>query len=421
MNQFLITSVTGRQVWDSRGRPTVEAEVTLANGTKARAIAPAGASRGSAEAVDLRDRNSALAGWGVNKAVQNINQKIADLLIGLNAVDQQGIDYVMLEADGTTNKSRLGGNALISVSMAVLNAASSASGEPLWKYLTVGDDVVIPLPEIQIFGGGAHAGRRIDIQDIMAVPVGASTIDEALQMIAEVYLAAGDLMAASGRKFGVADEGGWWPEFDSNEQALDMLMRAIESAGYRPGLDISIALDVAASEFGAKGRYQFDLGQQTLDSDELIERLGDWIQRYPIISIEDPLAEDDANGFKKFTARYGDQILVVGDDFLVTNANRIAIAASSNLCNTALIKPNQAGTITETINAFLAAKKAGWRTIVSARSGETEDVSIAHLAVGWGAEQIKVGSFSRSERMAKWNELIRISESLGKHTRLAKF
>ena len=420
MSESSIAKVKGRRVWDSRGRPTVEAEITLINGTTGRAIAPAGASTGSGEALDLRDRTSEFNGFGVERALRNINVEITDILSGMDADDQEAIDQALIEADGSPNKSRLGGNALIAVSMANLAAAANAGGIPIWKHLASHRFIQLPLPEIQIFGGGTHAGRRIDIQDIMAVPVSAATFDEALAQVAEVYAAAGQLLATAGKSFGVADEGGWWPDFDTNEQALDMLMRAIEAAGLRPAVDIAISLDIAASEFGSNGQYRLELDGTTLDSDAMIEWLGTWIDRYPIVAVEDPLAEDDAAGLQRFTEIHGSRVKVVGDDFLVTDASRIVAAADAGICNAALIKPNQAGTVSETSAAFEAAKNAGWCTIVSARSGETEDVTVAHLAVGWGANLLKVGAFSRSERMAKWNEVIRIAESISEHAPLAK-
>ncbi len=418
MNGTAITGVTGRRVWDSRGRPTVEVEVALAGGARGRAIAPAGASRGAHEAVDLRDGGARLGGLDVSGAVANVNGPIARALAGMDARDQRAVDAALVALDGTPTKARLGGNATIAASLAVLHAAAAAAGEPLWRHLASGAPVALPLPEIQIFGGGAHAGRRVDVQDFMVMPVGASSFGEALAMTAEVYRAAGELMRDAGRLAGVADEGGWWPAFDTNEEALDWLVRAIERAGFAPGAEVAISLDVAASEFGKGGRYRLGLEGRDLDSDGLIELLLGWIARYPIVSIEDPLAEDDAAGMARFT-RAAAGIQVIGDDFLVTNAARVAAAAARGACNAALIKPNQAGTVSETKDALDAARRAGWATIVSARSGETEDVSIAHLAVGWNAGQLKVGSFSRSERMAKWNEVLRIEEALGAAARFA--
>jgi enolase len=413
MTDTTITRVHGRRVWDSRGRPTVEVEVRLAAGVVGRAIAPAGASRGSNEAVDLRDGGKILGGMGVARAVAYVNSEIARRLEGLNALRQAEIDDELIQLDGTPDKSRLGGNAMIATSMAVLHAAAGAHRMPLYAFLAQGKSVRMPLPEIQIFGGGAHAGRRVDIQDFMVMALGAHSFDQALVMTAEVYRAAGDLMQEAGKLQGVADEGGYWPAFTSNEEALTMLMRAIERAGYRPLEDIGISLDIAASEFGRGGRYKLGLDKRELDSDGLCELLLSWVDRYPIVSIEDPVAEDDTEGMKKFTAAAGKRIQIIGDDYLVTSASRVEAARAAGACNAVLIKPNQAGTVTETRAALDAGKRAGWGTIVSARSGETEDVTIAHLATGWDAGQLKVGSFSRSERMAKWNEALRIEEALG--------
>ena len=414
-----IAEVRGRRVWDSRGRPTVEVEVALAGGARGRAIAPAGASRGTHEAVDLRDGGARLGGMDVAHAAANVNGPIARALAGMDAREQAAIDAALIALDGTPTKSKLGGNATIAASLAVLQAAAAAAGEPLWRYLAAGAPVTLPLPEIQIFGGGAHAGRRVDVQDFMVMPVGATNFARALEMTAEVYRAAGELMRAADKLAGVADEGGWWPAFDTNEEALDWLVRAIERAEFVPGGEVAISLDVAASELGQDGRYRLGLEERELDSDGMIEMLLGWVARYPIVSIEDPLAEDDAAGMARFTHAVGGRLQVIGDDFLVTSAARVASAAAQGACNAALIKPNQAGTVTETKAALDAARRTGWATIVSARSGETEDVSIAHLAVGWNAGQLKVGSFARSERMAKWNEVLRIEESLGAGARFA--
>lgn len=420
MTATRIVSVRGRRLWDSRGRPTVEAEVALAGGAAGRGIAPAGASRGSGEAVDLRDGGPALGGHGVAAALDNVNGEIAALLHGADAADQGAVDGAMIRADGTADKSRLGGNAMIAVSMATLSATAAQRGVALWRHLAGDGDVRLPMPEIQIFGGGAHAGNRIDIQDVMAVPVGAGTLDEAFAMVAEVYAAAGRLVEAEGGRAGVADEGGWWPAFDSNEGAVEALVRAIEGAGLKPGEDVAISLDIAASEFGGGGRYRLGLEGRALDRGRWAGLLASWLDSYPIVSVEDPFAEDDAEGFRGFTRAHGGAVQVVGDDLVVTDAARISAAARDGLCNTALIKPNQAGTMTETRAALDAARDAGWAAIVSARSGETEDVTIAHLAVGWDAGQIKVGSFARSERMAKWNELLRIAEAAGGRAELAR-
>ena len=408
-----IDGVVARRVWDSRGRPTIEAEVRLRGGVVGRAIAPAGASRGSGEAVDLRDGGAAFGGYDVTRAVGQVAAEIAPALQGFDVTDQAGLDRLLVALDGTADRSRLGGNALIAVSMAALHAAAAAARQPLWRYLLGDAPALLPLPQIQIFGGGAHAGRRVDIQDFMVLAVGARSVMQALDWTADVYRAAGARMAAAGRLQGVADEGGYWPAFDTNEEALDCLLRAIDDAGRVPGDDIAIALDVAASEFYRSGCYRLGLDARAIDTDGLCELLLGWIERYPIVSVEDPLAEHDTGGMQRFTAAVGDRVQVVGDDYLVTRASLIERAAADQSCNALLVKPNQAGTITEAHAALDAARRARFGTIVSARSGESEDVTIAHLAVGWRAGQIKVGSFSRSERMAKWNELLRIEEALG--------
>ena len=409
-----IAEVKGRRVWDSRGRPTVEAEVRLAGGALGRAIAPAGASTGSAEALDRRDGGAAFGGLDVTGAVAAVNGEIAAALRGRDAADQAGADRAMIELDGTPDKSRLGGNALVATSMAVAQAAAAGAGLPLWRHLAGRDEGLhLPLPEIQIFGGGAHAGRRLDVQDFMVIAVGAADYAQALDWTAEVYRAAGRIMAEAGLLQGVADEGGHWPAFETNEQALDTLVRAIEQAGFAPGDEVAISLDVAATDFGRDGRYRLAADDRTLGSDELGDMLLGWLQAYPIVAIEDPLGEDDSDAMARFTSAAGDAVEVVADDFICTSAARIEAAAAAGACNTALIKPNQAGTLSEAKAALEASRAAGWQAIVSARSGESEDVTIVHLAVGWGVGQLKVGSFARSERMAKWNEGLRIAESLG--------
>jgi enolase len=415
MTATAIRSVRGRRLWDSRGRPTVEAEVELESGAVGRAIAPAGASTGSGEAVDLRDDDR----FDVRDAVANVNGRIAQVLAGADGEDQENIDRLLLEADGTPDKRRLGGNALIAVSMATLHAAAAAHGRPLWRYLAA-DATCLPLPEIQIFGGGAHAARRIDIQDVMVVCPSARSFAEALDRTAAIYRAAGVYLADRHLLQGVADEGGYWPAFGSNEEALDALVRAIESAGLVPGSDAAISLDIAASQFGSATGYRLGCDGRVLDTDGMIELLARWIERYPIVSIEDPLAEDDSGGFRRFTAAFGSKVQVIGDDLLVTNAARVRDAQVARLCTGVLIKPNQAGTITEARAALAAARECGMQAVVSARSGETEEVTIVHLAVGWKAEQLKVGSFSRSERMAKWNEALRIEEAIGQGAALAR-
>ena len=408
-----IIAVKGRRVWDSRGRPTVETEIHLADGAMGRAIAPAGASTGSAEAVDKRDGGDAFGGLDVQGSVAAVTVEIANILKGRDVTDQAGADQAMIELDGTPNKSRLGGNALVATSMAIAHAAAAVMGVPLWQYLGGDrDSFAMPLPEIQIFGGGAHAGRRVDVQDFMVIATGAASYEQSLEWTAEVYRSAGKIMTEAGLMQGVADEGGFWPAFNSNDQALEFLMRAIEGAGFTPGQDIAISLDIAATDFGCNGQYQLSTDGKTVDSDGLSEMLLGWIDRYPIIAIEDPLGEDDPVAMAKFTKAAGSKIEVIADDFICTTASKIEAAVSMGACNTALIKPNQAGTLTEAKAALDAATNAGWESIVSARSGETEDVTIVHLAVGWGVKQLKVGSFTRSERMAKWNEGLRVAECL---------
>ena len=327
---------------------------------------------------------------------RHVAAEIANALVGMPVMDQEAIDRRLVELDGTPNKARLGGNATVAVSMAALHAASAQRGMPLWRHLADGEEPTLPMPMVQIFGGGAHAGRRVDIQDFLVVPIGAATFDEAMMIVVRIYESAGRIMADRGALRGVADEGGWWPEFSSNGDALDALLLAIERADLRPGIDAAIAVDVAASQLRDGTRYRFAAENRELTSEELVDVLLQWCRRYPIISVEDPLAQDDDAGMREFTARAGDHVQVVGDDYLVTSAGRISAAAALGACNAVLLKPNQAGTITETRAALDAARAVGWSSIVSARSGETEDVTIVHLAVGWGAGQLKVGSCARS-------------------------
>ena len=419
MTAFAIQSIHGRRVWDSRGRPTVEAEVTLKDGAKGRAIAPAGASKGTREALELRDGGEPFGGLDVLQAVGHINGEIAKALIGTDAENQFALDQTLIALDGTENKTRLGANATLAVSMAAAHAMAQASGLALYRYLGQGKVGRLPMPQIQIFGGGAHAGRRVDVQDFMVVCPGASSFAQALEWTAEVYRHAGLLMAQRGSLFGVADEGGWWPDFSSNEQALEMLLLSIERAGFIPGEQVAIALDIAASEFGKLGQYGLGLESRALDSDGLIEMLLGWIAKYPIVSIEDPLAEDDPEGFARFTQAIGDRLQIVGDDFLVSSSKLIREAANIGAANTVLLKPNQRGTLSETLEAWKAAQELGYAAIVSARSGETEDTTIVDLAIGWNVGQLKVGSFARSERMAKWNHALRIEEELAGNAHFA--
>jgi len=403
-----ILDVRGRKVWDSRGRATVEAEVTVGRGSTplatGRAIAPAGASTGSGEAKAL----------DAAKAVQSINGRIRDGLRALSVSDQADIDARLIELDGTADKHILGANALVAVSLACAQADAAASKVPLWKKLADerrgtsrgGPNVSLPVPMIQIFGGGAHARGRVDVQDYMVVCIGAGSFAESLDWTAQIYAAAGARLAKRNALQGVADEGGYWPAFKSNEEGLAELVGAIADAGLEPGRDVGIALDVAATQMYRGGAYHLALENRALSAGQLHAMLMRWIERYPVVSIEDPFAEHDAEAMRAFTRDAGDRIQVVGDDFFVTSAKRVKSA--NGACNTVLLKPNQVGTVTETLACWDAARTAGYRAIVSARSGETEDVSIVHLAVGWGVPQLKVGSFARSERMAKWNEALRI-------------
>jgi enolase len=414
-----IRQVHARRVWDSRGRPTVEAEVHLHGGASGRAIVPAGASKGSREALELRDGGNAFGGLDVQRALGHVNGEIARAVTGLAADQQAALDAVLVALDGTPDKTRLGANATLAVSMAAAHAAAAAQGVPLYRHLRGDGELLLPMPQIQIFGGGAHAGRRVDIQDFMVVCPGATSFAQALEWTAEVYRHAGLLMRERGSLAGVADEGGWWPAFDTNEDALEALLKAIERAGYVPGTQVAMALDIAASDFGRGGRYTLGLERRELDSDGLIELLLRWCDRFPIASIEDPLAEDDPVAFARFTAAVGQRLQVVGDDFLVSDATLLRQAAAAGAANTVLLKPNQRGTLSETLQCWKAARNEGYSAIVSARSGETEDTTIVDLAIGWQVGQLKVGSFARGERMAKWNAVLRIEEAAGAAARFA--
>jgi enolase len=400
-----IIDVKGRRVWDSRGRPTVEAEVIVGRGStplaSGRAIAPAGASTGSGEALAL----------DVPAALKNVNTVIRDALRALSVGEQRAIDERLIELDGTPDRHRLGANAMVAVSLACAHADAAAQKIPLWKKFSGERRVALPVPQIQIFGGGAHARRRVDLQDYMVICIGAGSFAEALEWTAQIYAAAGARLAKRGLLQGVADEGGYWPAFKTNEEGLAELVGAIADAGLEPGVDAGIALDIAATQLYHAGRYHLALEERALSAEQMHAMLLRWLERYPIASIEDPFAETDAAAMQAFTKAAGARVQIVGDDFFVTSAERVRHADGA--CNAVLLKPNQVGTVTETLACWDAAREAGYRAIVSARSGETEDVSIVHLAVGWGVGQLKVGSFARSERMAKWNEGLRIEEALG--------
>lgn len=411
-----ITSVSAWQIYDSRGWPTVEAEVGLENGVRGHGLVPSGASTGQFEALELRDENpKRFRGRSVFKAIANIQNEIAPAVHGLDVFDQGGVDKKLIELDGTPNKSRLGANAILPVSMAAANAAAGAIGKPLFSYLGQGRGTLIPVPEIQIIGGGAHAHWRTDVQDYLLIATGAKNFGEALEITHNVYHAAGDIFRKRNKYFGVADEGGFWPEVETNEEALAVLVEAIHNAGYTPGKEASIALDIAASDLFEEEikRYRFRLEQREFTAHEFVQLLAEWCQHYPIVSIEDPLADTDWDGWREVTALLGDKIQLVGDDLFTTNTGRIRQGIQSQVSNSVLIKPNQIGTVTETIEAIRLTQSAGWQPIVSARSGETEDAFISHLAVATNAGQLKVGSFARSERMVKWNEILRIQRELG--------
>jgi enolase len=415
-----IVGVSAYQIFDSRGVPTLEAEVRLDDGTCGRGLVPSGASTGQFEVIELRDGDvSRWRGKSVRRAIENVDREIAPAIAGHDPRDQTGIDRRLVELDGTPNKSRLGANAILGVSMAVADAAAKANEVALFDYLGQGKGVLLPLPEIQMIGGGAHANWRTDVQDFLLIPIGARSYDEALEISHNIYHAAGDLLKRRGTYFGVADEGGYWPEFVSHEAIFEFLVQSIEAAGYTPGEQAALALDIAASDLydPVTGRYRLRLENRALTTDEMVALVCDWRRRYPIVSLEDPLADTDFEGWRQLHAALGDRVQLVGDDLFTTNADRIRNGIAAGLANAVLIKLNQIGTVTETLAAIRLAQQAGWRPIISARSGETEDTFIAHLAVATNAGQLKVGSFSRSERMAKWNEVLRISRQLGERAR----
>jgi enolase len=419
-----IASIQAWQIFDSRGVPTVEAEVTLASGVRGRGLVPSGASTGQFEALELRDGDPKyFRGKSVFKAIAHIQEEIAPALLGANVFDQAALDKKLIRLDGTPNKSRLGANAIVAVSMAVANAAAAELKKPLYAYLGEGKGTLLPIPEIQIAGGGAHANWRTDVQDFLLIAVGAQSFDEVMEVTHNVYHAAADLLRKRNKYFGVADEGGFWPEFDRNEDALQLIVDAINRAGYTPGRDAAIALDIAASDLYDEktARYSFRLERQEFTSDEFGELMADWCSRFPIVSMEDPMADTDWDGWQKITGGLGKSIQIVGDDLFTTNAQRIRTGIEKRAANAVLIKLNQIGTVTETIEAIRLTQSAGWQPIVSARSGETEDAFISHLAVATNAGQLKVGSFSRSERMMKWNEVLRIRRDLGSRAEFVGF
>ncbi len=408
-----ITDVYAREVLDSRGNPTVEADVILAGGIMGRAIVPSGASTGAHEAVELRDGDaSRYNGKGVLKAVENVNSVIAPEVIGMDAFEQRKLDTMMIDLDGTENKGRLGANAILAVSIAAAKAASTALGMPLYRYLGGVNACVLPVPLMNILNGGKHADNNVDIQEFMIVPVGAPCFKDALRMGAEVFHALKSVLTKKGLVTSVGDEGGFAPSLESNEAALQVIMEAIEKAGYKAGQDVALALDAAATEFFADGKYNLQGDNKVLDQAGMIAYYENLIAKYPIVSIEDGFAEDDWQGWKLMTERLGNKIQIVGDDLFVTNPARLAEGIDKGVANSILIKLNQIGTLTETIDTIQMAARAKYTSVISHRSGESEDVTIADLAVGLGAGMIKTGSASRTDRIAKYNQLIRIEEEL---------
>ena len=422
----MIEVVDAREILDSRGNPTVEVDIVLSDGSVGRAAVPSGASTGVHEAVELRDGDKArYGGKGVRRAVANVTDTIGPAIYGLDAADQPGIDALLCELDGTPNKSVLGANAILGVSLACAHAAAASYDLPLYRYLGGVGARILPVPMFNILNGGKHAQDSTDFQEFMAMPVGADTFEEALRAGSEVFWALRSILHEEGHATGQGDEGGFAPSLPSNEAAVEVILRAIERAGYRPGEDVAIALDPATSELvepgtgadGAPTRYVLAREGRTLESGELVDLWADWAARYPIVSIEDGLAEDDWSGWQHLTERLGGTVQLVGDDLLVTNTERIARAIEASAANSVLIKLNQIGTLTETIDAIALARGAGWSAVVSHRSGETEDTTIADLVVAMGTGQIKTGAPSRSERVAKYNRLLRIEGELGDSAR----
>ena len=413
-----IIDVIAREILDSRGNPTVEADVLLESGELGRAAVPSGASTGSREAIELRDGDkSRYRGLGVLNAVEHVNTEICEAIIGLDVEDQVLIDRTMCELDGTENKSRLGANAMLAVSMACARAAAEASGLPLYRYLGGSAPMQLPVPMMNIINGGAHANNNIDMQEFMIIPVGAPSFREALRYGAEVFHALKKLLDEAGMATTVGDEGGFAPNLESHEAALKLIVQAIKKAGLKPGTDVAIGVDCASSEFYKDGRYHLESEGLKLTSAELTDYLAAWCDKYPIISIEDGMAENDWDGWKTLTDKLGSRIQLVGDDLFVTNAKILKEGIDKGIANSILIKVNQIGTLSETFQAIEMAKQAGYTSVISHRSGETEDATIADLAVATNALQIKTGSLSRSDRMAKYNQLLRIEEELGDSAR----
>ncbi|MEQ1661294.1 MAG: phosphopyruvate hydratase [Thiobacillus sp.] len=409
-----IIDVIAREILDSRGNPTVEADVLLESGVLGRAAVPSGASTGSREAIELRDGDkSRYLGKGVLNAVEHVNTEICEAIIGLDVEDQAFIDKTMIELDGTENKSRLGANALLAVSMACARAAAEQAGLPLYRYLGGAAPMALPVPMMNIINGGAHANNNIDMQEFMVIPVGAPSFREALRYGAEVFHALKKLLDDAGMATTVGDEGGFAPNLESHEAALKLIVQAIEKAGLQPGIDVAIGVDCAASEFYKDGLYHLDSENLKLTSAQLTDYLAAWCDKYPVISIEDGMAEGDWDGWKTLTDKLGTRVQLVGDDLFVTNAKILKEGIEKNIANSILIKVNQIGTLSETFQAIEMAKQAGYTSVISHRSGETEDTTIADLSVATNARQIKTGSLSRSDRMAKYNQLLRIEEELG--------
>ncbi len=408
-----IKDIRGREVIDSRGNPTVEADVILESGAIGRAAVPSGASTGSREAIELRDGGSRFMGKGVLNAVKHVNEEIREALLGMEAKDQAKIDQAMINLDGTANKDRLGANAMLAVSMAVAKAAAAEAGLPLYRYLGGADAVTLPVPMMNIINGGAHADNSVDMQEFMIVPVGAKSINEALQWGAEIFHTLKKVLHSKGLNTAVGDEGGFAPDLPSNEAAIEVILEAIEQAGYKAGEQIMIAIDAAASEFYKNGKYVLASEGKSMTSEEFADFFVAWVDKYPIISIEDGLDESDWAGWKVLTDKLGKRIQLVGDDLFVTNPKILAEGIEKGIANSILIKVNQIGTLTETLAAMTLAKANGYTSVASHRSGETEDTTIADLAVATNCGQIKTGSMSRSDRVAKYNQLIRIAEELG--------